>query len=52
MQLNRPLLGVNFFAGDVAGGLGPYLAIYLLTLQHWSPGAIGVALAAGSNAAM
>ncbi len=50
MQLNRPLLGVNFFAGDVVGGIGPYLAIYLLTLQHWSPGAIGVALAAGSLA--
>ncbi|MGS4886853.1 MFS transporter [Roseibium sp. MB-4] len=50
MQLNRPLLGVNFFAGDVVGGIGPYLAIYLLTLQHWSPGAIGMALAAGSLA--
>ncbi len=50
MQLNRSLLGVNFFAGDVVGGIGPYLAIYLLTLQHWSPGSIGIALAAGSIA--
>jgi MFS family permease len=50
MKLNKPLLGVNFFAGDVAGGIGPYLAIYLLSLQHWSPGAIGIALAAGSIA--
>ncbi|MES0883199.1 MFS transporter [Roseibium sp. SCP14] len=50
MQLNKPLLGVNFFAGDVVGGIGPYLAIYLLSLQHWSPGSIGIALAAGSIA--
>ncbi|WP_029064250.1 MFS transporter [Labrenzia sp. DG1229] len=50
MQLNKSLLGVNFFAGDVVGGIGPYLAIYLLTLQHWSPGSIGIALAAGSIA--
>ncbi|MEM8564352.1 MAG: MFS transporter [Pseudomonadota bacterium] len=50
MALKKSLLGVNFFAGDVVGGIGPYLAIYLLTLQHWSPGAIGIALAAGSIA--
>ncbi|MES0827975.1 hypothetical protein [Ruegeria sp. SCP11] len=25
--LNRQLLGVNFFAGDVTAGFGPYLAI-------------------------
>lgn len=48
MALNRPLLGTNFFAGDVVAGIGPYLAIYLLSAYHWSPGSIGLALAAGS----
>ena len=48
MKLNKPLIGANFFAGDVAGGIGPYLAIYLLAIQHWSPSQIGVALALGS----
>ena len=48
--LNRPLLGTNFFAGDVVSGLGPYLAIYLLSAYHWKPGGIGMALAAGSIA--
>ncbi|MEH6524613.1 MAG: MFS transporter [Sneathiella sp.] len=45
MNLNKPLLGVNFFAGDVLAGLGPYLAIYLLSVLKWSPGSIGIALA-------
>jgi len=48
MNLNKPLIGANFFAGDVAGGIGPYLAIYLLAIQHWSPSQIGIALALGS----
>lgn len=52
MTLNKPLLGVNFFAGDVAGGIGPYLAIYLLSVLSWSPGAIGIALAIGSITAV
>ncbi|MEM8569537.1 MAG: MFS transporter [Pseudomonadota bacterium] len=46
--LNKPLLGVNFFAGDVTAGFGPYLAIYLLAQLHWSPQSIGFALALGS----
>lgn len=49
-KLNRPLLGTNFFAGDVVSGLGPYIAIYLLSAYHWQPGGIGMALAAGSIA--
>jgi MFS family permease len=52
MSLNRPLLGVNFFAGDVVAGLGPYLAIYLLSAYHWRPGGIGMALAIGSIASV
>ncbi len=45
MSLHRPLLSVNFFAGDVGAGLGPYLAIYLMSMLQWHPGQIGVALA-------
>ena len=37
---NKALLGTNFFAGDVVQGLGPYLAIYLLSAYHWKPGGI------------
>ncbi|MTI44304.1 putative MFS family arabinose efflux permease [Roseibium hamelinense] len=49
-RTNRSLLGINFFAGDVVAGLGPYLAIYLLSAYHWKPGGIGMALAVGSIA--
>ncbi len=52
MALNRPLLGVNFFAGDVVAGVGPYLAIYLMSAYHWRPAGIGMALAVGSIAAV
>lgn len=34
----------NFFLADVRDGLGPYLAIYLLTSQHWQPQNIGIAM--------
>ena len=47
-RLNRPLLAMNFFAGDVTAGFGPYLAIYLLSQLHWQAGQIGFALALGS----
>ena len=46
--LKRPLLALNFFAGDVTAGFGPYLAIYLLSQLHWGPGDIGFALALGT----
>ncbi|MFS2161792.1 MFS transporter [Pseudomonas sp. Pseusp122] len=32
---------LNFFLADVRDGLGPYLAIYLLAVQHWEPASIG-----------
>ncbi|KZK79713.1 Major Facilitator Superfamily protein [Pseudovibrio sp. W64] len=48
MKLNKAMLSTNFFAGDVVGGIGPYLAIYLLTGLQWSPGNIGMVLAIGS----
>ncbi|HEX3953684.1 MAG TPA: MFS transporter [Stellaceae bacterium] len=35
---------VNFFLADVHGGLGPYLAIYLLTVRQWNEEQIGVVM--------
>ena len=40
----RSLDGLNFFLADVRDGLGPYLAIYLLTVQHWDEASIGVVM--------
>lgn len=40
----RALDAANFFLADVRDGLGPYLAIYLLTTQHWAPQDIGIAM--------
>lgn len=34
----------NFFLADVRDGLGPYLAIYLLTSRDWNPQRIGLAM--------
>ncbi|WP_249158806.1 MFS transporter [Bradyrhizobium jicamae] len=41
----RTLDALNFFLADVRDGLGPYLAIYLLTEQHWDEAAIGSVMA-------
>jgi len=46
----RGLDGLNFLLADVRDGLGPYLAVFLKAEQHWSPGAIGIAMAASSIA--
>src|SRR5271154_2775462 len=35
---------VNFFLADVRDGLGPYLAIYLLTIQKWDEASIGLVM--------
>lgn len=35
---------LNFFLADVQGGLGPYLAVYLLTVRHWDEARIGIVL--------
>lgn len=43
----RPLDALNLFLADVRDGLGPYLAIYLLTVQRWDEARIGVVMAAG-----
>ncbi|WP_253594839.1 MFS transporter [Bradyrhizobium elkanii] len=41
---NRALDAANFFLADVRDGLGPYLAIYLLTEQRWDEASIGVVM--------
>jgi MFS family permease len=43
-QAKRPLDAANFFLADVRDGLGPYLAIYLLTVQKWDAASIGVVM--------
>jgi len=47
----RGLDGLNFLMADVRDGLGPYLSVYLKGAQHWSPGDIGIAMAASSLSA-
>jgi len=37
---------LNFFAADVSDGVGPFLAVYLITNLHYKPGQIGMAIAA------
>ena len=43
-RANRALDALNFFLADVRGGLGPYLAIYLLTVQNWNAAEIGIVM--------
>lgn len=43
-RANRALDAANFFLADVRDGLGPYLAIYLLTEQKWNEAQIGLVL--------
>lgn len=43
-RADRPLDALNFFLADVRDGLGPYLAIYLLTVQHWDQASIGLVM--------
>jgi MFS family permease len=40
----------NFFLADVRDGLGPYLAIYLLTEKHWDEARIGVVMSVAAIA--
>jgi len=41
---SRSLDASNFFLADVRDGLGPYLAVYLLTVGHWDEASIGVVM--------
>ena len=47
-----PLDWLNFFLADVKDGLGPFLAIFLLSSQHWDAGKIGIILTVGGIATM
>src|ERR1700730_15346991 len=44
MRHERSLDALNFFLADVRQGLGPYLAIYLLTGRHWAEDEIGLVM--------
>jgi len=50
--VGRRLDALNFFLADVRDGLGPYLAIYLLTVQHWDEASIGIVMSMGGIAAL
>src|SRR3981081_1774930 len=39
-----PLDWLSFLLGNVKDGLGPFLAIFLMSSQHWDAGSIGVVL--------
>jgi hypothetical protein len=43
-RANRALDAANFFLADVRDGLGPYLAIYVLTEEKWDEASIGVVM--------
>lgn len=43
-RAKRPLDAINFFLADVRDGLGPYLAIYLLTVEKWNEASIGIVM--------
>lgn len=45
-----PLDWLNFLLADVQGGVGPFLAVFLTSSQHWRPGAAGLALTIGGIA--
>ena len=48
--VGRSLDALNFFLADVRDGLGPYLAIYLLTEQKWDQARIGVVMSVAALA--
>ncbi|MEM1243832.1 MAG: MFS transporter [Pseudomonadota bacterium] len=43
-RIRITLAGINFFLADIQGGLGPFLAIFLLAFAGWHPGNIGIIL--------
>src|SRR3954469_16727509 len=48
--VGRSLDALNFFLADVRDGLGPYLAIYLLTEQKWHEASIGIVMSVAALA--
>ena len=49
-RAGRALDAANFFLADVRQGLGPYLAIYLLTEQKWDEARIGIVMSVATIA--
>ena len=49
-RANHALDAANFFLADVRDGLGPYLAIYLLTEQKWDEASIGIVMSVATIA--
>src|SRR3954454_13998298 len=49
-RVGRALDALNFFLADVRDGLGPYLAIYLLTEQKWHEASIGIVMSVAALA--
>jgi MFS family permease len=51
IRANRaPLDALSFFLADVKDGIGPFLAIYLVSAQHWDAGSTGLVLTIGGIA--
>jgi predicted MFS family arabinose efflux permease len=50
VRANRALDALNCFLADVRGGLGPYLAVYLLTVRQWDEAQIGLVMSAAGIA--
>ena len=42
MSPTAHLAAINFFTGDIQGGLGPFLATWLAGTGHWSPDRVGL----------
>ena len=40
----------NFFLADLQTGVGPYLAVFLSSVRHFNPAAVGIATSAGGFA--
>jgi len=51
LPINRSLDLLTFFLADVQTGFGPFIAIYL-TVNHWTPTQIGIALSTGTLVAI
>ncbi|MBY0381410.1 MAG: MFS transporter [Xanthobacteraceae bacterium] len=51
-QAARALDGANFFLADVRDGLGPYLAVFLLTEKQWDEASIGFVMTIAAGAAI
>ena len=49
-KIERALDALNFLLADVRDGLGPYLAIYLLTEQKWDEASIGAVMSVAALA--